>query len=79
MRNMTKVFNLHIFRVKMASLVAQLVKNQPVYLGDTRDKGSIPELGRCPGVGNGNPLHYFCLGSPMDRGTWWATVHQSWT
>ena len=27
-----------------------------------------------PGVGNGFPLHYSCLGNPMDRGNWWATV-----
>jgi len=26
--------------------------------------------------GNGNPLQYFCLGNPMDRGAWWATVHR---
>ena len=31
--------------------------------------------GRPPGEGNGNPLQYSCLGNPMDRGTWWATVH----
>ena len=24
---------------------------------------------------NGNQLQYSCLGNPMDRGTWWATVH----
>ena len=29
-----------------------------------------------PGVGNGNPLHYFCLENPVDRGAWWATVHR---
>ena len=28
-----------------------------------------------PGVGNGNPLQYSCLGNPMDRGAWRATVH----
>ena len=28
-----------------------------------------------PGEGNGNPLQYSCLGNPMDRGGWWATVH----
>ena len=39
------------------------------------DPGSIPGLGRVPGDGNGNPLQYSCLGSPMDRGAWWATVH----
>ena len=33
---------------------------------------SIPELGRSPGEGNGNPLQYSCLENPMDRGAWWA-------
>ena len=42
---------------------------------DTGDLGSIRELGRSPGDGNGNPLQYSCLGNPVDRGTWWATVH----
>ena len=36
---------------------------------------SIHRSGRSPGVGNGNPLQYSCLENPMDRGTWWATVH----
>ena len=49
-----------------------VVKNLPVNTGDT---GSIPEQGRAPGEGNGNPLQYFCLGNPMDRGAWQATVH----
>ena len=40
-----------------------------------RRLGSIPELGRSPGEGSGNPLQYSCLGNPMDRGTWWAMVH----
>ena len=39
------------------------------------DLGSIPELERSPGEGNGNPLQYSCLENPMDRGAWWATVH----
>ena len=39
------------------------------------DLGSIPGSGRSPGEGNGNPLQYSCLENPMDRGTWWATVH----
>ena len=39
------------------------------------DAGSIPGSGRSPGEGNGNPLQYSCLGNPMDRGAWWATVH----
>ena len=39
------------------------------------DLGSIPESGRYSGEGNDNPLQYFCLGNPMDRGVWWAIVH----
>ena len=39
------------------------------------DPGSIPELGRSPGEGNGNPVQYSCLENPMDRGAWRATVH----
>ena len=39
------------------------------------DAGLIPVWGRSPGEGNGNPLHYSCLGNPMDRGAWRATVH----
>ena len=36
--------------------------------------GSIPGLGKCLGEGNGYPIQYSCLGNPMDRGAWWATV-----
>ena len=46
------------------------------------DLSSIPGLGRSLGKGNGSPLRYSCLGNPIDRGTWWATVHgvtKSWT
>ena len=43
---------------------------------DTRDPGSIPESGRSPGKGNGNPLQSSCLGNLMDRGAWQATVHE---
>ena len=39
------------------------------------DLGSIPGSRRSPGEGNGNPLQCSCLGNPMDRGAWWATVH----
>ena len=50
-----------------------VVKNLPANSGDT---GSIPESGRSPGGGNGNPLQYSCLGNPMDRGARWAIVHR---
>ena len=42
------------------------VKNLPANIGDAS---------LIPGGGNGNPLHYSCIGNPMDRGAWWATVH----
>ena len=34
------------------------------------DLGSIPEFGRSPGEGNGNPLQYSCLENPMEVGAW---------
>ena len=39
------------------------------------DSGLVPGLGRSPGEGNGNLLQYSCLGNPMDRASWGATVH----
>ena len=36
-------------------------------VGDIRDTGSIPELGRTPGEGHSNPPHCSCLENPMDR------------
>ena len=39
------------------------------------DGDSILGSGRSPGEGNGNPLQYSCLGNPVDRGAWQATVH----
>ena len=53
-----------------ASLVAQTVKNPPV---NAEDVGLISGLRRS--LGEGNSLQYSCLGNPMDRGAWWATVH----
>ena len=49
-----------------------VVKNSPANAGDM---GSITETGRSPGEGNDNALPYSCLESPMDRGSWQATVH----
>ena len=56
--------------------VVLVVKNPPANGGDIRDVGSVSGLGRFPGGGHGNPLQYSCLENPMDRGTWWATVHR---
>ena len=63
----------------MGFLDDSVVKNLPANAGDS---GSIPGLGRSPREGNGNPLQYSCLGNPMVRGAWRATVHgvaKTWT
>ena len=56
-----------------------MVKNLPASAGDIKDMGLIPELGRSPGGGHGNPLQYFCLENVMARGAWWAIVHRGRT
>ena len=53
-----------------------VMKYPPVNAGGIRDAGSILGWGRSPGEGSGNPLPYSCLGNPMDRGAWLATVHR---
>ena len=52
--------------------MAQTVQNPPANSGDL---SLIPESGRVPGEGNGNPLEYSCLKNSIDRGAWWPTVH----
>ena len=59
-----------------------MVKNPRASAGDTGDVGSVPELGRTPGIDYGNPLQYSCLEHPTVRGSCQATVHGvtlSWT
>ena len=51
-----------------------MVKNLPANAGDSGDVGLIPESGRFPGEGNGNPLQYSCQENPMDRGAWQGTI-----
>ena len=52
-----------------------MVKNLPADEGNAEDVGSISGLGRSLGGENSNPLQYTCLGNPMDREVWQATVH----
>ena len=59
-----------------ASQVVLVVKNLPANAGDKRDMASVPVSGRSPGGGHSNPLQYFCLENPMDRGAWQATVYK---
>ena len=61
--------------------MALVVKNMLANTGDARDADSIPGSER-PGGGHGSPLQCPCLGNPMDRGAWGATVHgvaKTWT
>ena len=55
--------------------MALVVKNLPANARDVRDVGSIPESGRSPGGGHGNPLQCSCLENPMGRGAWWAMIN----
>ena len=55
--------------------MAHWVKN-PFAVQETGDVGLIPQSGRSPGVGSGNPLQYFCLENPVDRGAWRVVVHR---
>ena len=62
-----------------ASQVAPLLNNNP---GGIRHEGLIPELGRAPEGGHGNPLQNACLENSVDREAWQVTVHRvakSWT
>ena len=52
-----------------------MVQNLPAKAGDIEDVGSIPGSGRFPGGRHGNPLQYFCLENPIDKGALWAAVH----
>ena len=55
--------------------MALVVKNLLANTGDIRDVGLILGWEDSPGERHGNPLQYSCLGNPMDRGAWGATVH----
>ena len=59
-----------------ASQVVLVVKNLPVNARDMWEVGLIPGLGRSAGEGNGSPLQYSCLENAVNRGSWWATVHE---
>ena len=70
---MTIFFNLFINSILQVVL---MVKNPPANAEDIRNVGLIPGLGRSLGGGHGNPLQYSCLENSMDRGAFWATVHE---
>ena len=67
---------------KMGFPGSTVVSNPTTDAGDARVMGSIPGTEKKPGGGTGSPFTYSCLGNPMDRGAWHATVHgvaKNWT
>ena len=60
----------YLLKIAWASLVAQMIKNLPAM----QETQVHSPGGRSPGEGNGDPLQYFFLENPMDRGAWWATI-----
>ena len=76
-------FFFSIYRVRKTTKLFRLrktAKGLPWWLSGKeftcqwRRLGLIPELGRSLGEGNSNSFQYSCLGNPMDRGAWQATV-----
>ena len=61
------------YSVPGASQVELAVKNSPASVGDIRDMGSIPDVGKSSRGGNGSPPQYLCLENPMDRRAWWIS------
>ena len=66
------IYRLQVAGFSMDFTGSSVVKNPPANAGDV---SSTPGSGRPPGKGNGNPGLYSCLGNPMDRESWQATVH----
>ena len=60
----------------MGFIGGSVVKDLPAIAGDAGDMGLIPGQGRSPGGGHRYPLWYFCLGNPLGRGAWRATVYK---
>ena len=66
-----------VIKLQLNKFILKKIKNQEEISHKEREKKE-----RSPRGGHGNPLQYSCLESPMDRGTWQATVHRvakSWT
>ena len=70
------LFNKHLLITGCCSGLPQWLSSQEsaCSAGDSGDMGSIPRLGRSPGVGHGNLLLHYYLENPMDRGAQWAIV-----
>ena len=75
-KNPQLVVGLYRRKIELSSLSCWVsTKESTCNAGGAEDSDSISGLGRSPGGGNGNPVHYSCLEISMDRGAWWAAVH----
>ena len=61
---------------KLGFLGSLVVKDLPDNASVAGDLAPILGSGRSPGAGNGNPLQYFCLENPMDKGAWQSMGHR---
>ena len=68
------VWNIYILYIYANGLPRGSAVNNPS--ANAGDMGSFHGSGRSSGEENGNPLQYSCLVNPMDRGAWWAPVHE---
>ena len=78
----TLLLKYHVANYRLGFPGGSALKNLPASVGDTGDMALVPGSGRSTWRRNGNPLQYSYLENPMDRGAWWATVHEvakSWT
>ena len=63
-------------------MLGLILSTEDIVVNKTVEEPSLRDLIFCFGERNGNPLQYPCLGNPMDRGVWQATVlgvAKSWT
>ena len=79
--NLSLLHRMHVlyslrYQGSPSQVVLVVKRNLSANAGGIRDMGLILRLGRSPGRGHGNPLQYFCLENPMDRGASQATVHR---
>ena len=70
------MFSIGRFLVAVRLLWGAFQVARMINVGDIRNPGSVPGLGRFPGEGNGCPPQYSCLENPMDRGAWRDIVYE---
>ena len=75
LKSLSSVSEVWAFSGTVSAHLVSSVSKESIHL-QGRMPGFDPWVGKIPAEGNGNPLQYSCLGNPMDRGAWWATIHR---